>query len=226
MAMIDNGGNGYMAHLFDFLKRLEFNNNREWFQANKSEFDELRGLWMKDVERLIGRMSVYDESLNGVDVKDCVYRIYRDIRFSPNKLPYKTYFSAVIAQGGRKTPKGCCYLHVQPGDSGLHGGIWCPEMPLLTKLRHEVDDNIEEFLDIINASEFKKRYHMTGESLKTMPKGFPKDLPHGEYVKFKEYLVSMPVKDYYFMQRDWVEKVAEDFRFLKPFNDFLNYVFD
>ena len=99
-------------------------------------------------------------------------------------------------------------------------------MPELTKLRHEVDDNIEEFLDIINASEFKKRYHMTGESLKTMPKGFPKDLPHGEYVKFKEYLVSMPVKDSYFMQGDWVEKVAEDFRFLKPFNDFLNYVFD
>ena len=218
--------NNYIGRLFDFLNRLSFNNNREWFHANKDEFDELRALWLNDVQRLINRMSEYDASLKGVDAKDCVYRIYRDIRFSPNKLPYKTYFSAVIAQGGRKTLKGCCYLHLQPGESGLHGGIWCPEMPLLTRLRHEVDDNIEEFLSIINNKEFSRRYKMSGDSLKTMPKGFDRNSPHGEYIKMKEYLVSMPVADSYFDGGDWVERVADDFKYLKPFNDFLNYVFE
>ena len=97
--------NGYMSRLFDFLNRLAMNNNREWFHQNKAEFDELRTLWLNDVQRLINLMAEYDESLKSVDAKDCVYRIYRDIRFSPNKLPYKTYFSTVVAQGGRKTLK-------------------------------------------------------------------------------------------------------------------------
>lgn len=218
--------NGYMSRLFDFLSRLAMNNSREWFHQNKAEFDELRTLWLNDVQRLINLMAEYDESLKSVDAKDCVYRIYRDIRFSPNKLPYKTYFSTVVAQGGRKTLKGCYYLHVQPGECGLHGGIWCSEMPLLTRLRHEVEDNIDEFLSIINDAEFKKRYRLSGDSLKTMPKGFDKNTPYGEYIKMKEYLVSMPVGDDYFLSDNWVERVAEDFRYMKPFNDFLNYVFE
>lgn len=215
-----------MGRLFDFLNKLAIHNNREWFHHNKGEFDELRALWINDIQRLISLMSKYDDTLNGVDAKDCVYRIYRDIRFSPNKLPYKTYFSAVIAQGGRKTLKGCCYLHVQPGESGLHGGIWCPEMPLLTRLRHEVEDNIDEFMAIINDAEFKERYRLVGDSLKSMPKGFDKDSPYGEYIKKKEYLVSMPVGDDYFLDENWVARVAYDFKFIKPFNDFLNYVFE
>ncbi len=216
----------YMGRLFDFLNKLAIHNNREWFHHNKGEFDELRALWINDIQRLISLMSKYDDTLNGVDAKDCVYRIYRDIRFSPNKLPYKTYFSAVIAQGGRKTLKGCCYLHVQPGESGLHGGIWCPEMPLLTRLRHEVEDNIDEFMTIINDVGFKERYRLVGDSLKSMPKGFDKNSPYGEYIKKKEYLVSMPVRDDYFLDENWVERVANDFKFIKPFNDFLNYVFE
>ena len=98
--------NGYMSRLFDFLNRLAMNNNREWFHQNKAEFDELRTLWLNDVQRLINLMAEYDESLKSVDAKDCVYRIYRDIRFSPNKLPYKTYFSTVVAQGGAQDAQG------------------------------------------------------------------------------------------------------------------------
>lgn len=216
----------YMRRLFDFLSRLAQNNNREWFHQNKDEFDELRLLWQHDVQRLIDTMAEYDNTLNGVDVKDCVYRIYRDIRFSPNKLPYKIYFGAVIAQGGRKTPKGCYYLHIQPGASGLHGGIWCPEMPLLTQLRHEIEDNIDEFVSILNDKNFCSRYSLTGESLKTMPKGFDRNSPYGKYIKMKEFLASMPVADNYFYSEDWVSQAAADFKHLKPFNDFLNYVFE
>lgn len=216
----------YISQLYDFLRRLDENNNRDWFHANKAEFDELRALWMADVQQLIDRMSEYDDTLRGVDVKDCIYRIYRDIRFSPNKLPYKTHLGAVIAHGGKKSLKSCYYLHFEPGDSGLHGGIWCPESPLLNKLRHEIDDNIEEFLEIVNNAEFRNRFTFVSESLKSMPKGFPKDSPHAEYLKMKEYLVSMPVHDSYFKSPDWIERAATDFKAMKPLHDFLNYVFD
>ena len=90
-----------MPQLFNFLSLLSVNNNREWFNCHKEEFNDLRNLWLADLKLLIGRMAEYDNSLRGVDVKDCVYRIYRDIRFSPNKLPYKTYLGAVIARGGK-----------------------------------------------------------------------------------------------------------------------------
>ena len=218
--------NEYMPQLFNFLSLLSVNNNREWFNCHKEEFNDLRNLWLADLKLLIGRMAEYDNSLRGVDVKDCVYRIYRDIRFSPNKLPYKTYLGAVIARGGRKTPKSCYYIHFEPGHCGLFGGIWCPEQSILNALRHEIDNNIEEFLDIIDEPSFKSRYTLSGDSLKTMPKGFPKDLPHAKYIKMKEYLFSMPVADDYFLRNDWIERAASDFKPSKPLHDFLNYVFD
>ena len=218
--------NEYMPQLFNFLSLLSVNNNREWFNCHKEEFNYLRNLWLADLKLLIGRMAEYDNSLRGVDVKDCVYRIYRDIRFSPNKLPYKTYLGAVIARGGRKTPKSCYYIHFEPEHCGLFGGIWCPEQSILNALRHEIDNNIEEFLDIIDEPSFKSRYTLSGDSLKTMPKGFPKDLPHAKYIKMKEYIFSMPVADNYFLRNDWIERAASDFKPSKPLHDFLNYVFD
>ena len=218
--------NEYMPQLFKFLSLLSVNNNREWFNCHKEEFNYLRNLWLADLKLLIGRMAEYDNSLRGVDVKDCVYRIYRDIRFSPNKLPYKTYLGAVIARGGRKTPKSCYYIHFEPEHCGLFGGIWCPEQSILNALRHEIDNNIEEFLDIIDEPSFKSRYTLSGDSLKTMPKGFPKDLPHAKYIKMKEYIFSMPVADNYFLRNDWIERAASDFKPSKPLHDFLNYVFD
>lgn len=218
--------NEYMPKLLEFLRLLAENNNREWFHEHKPQFDELRALWIADIGRLIGLMAEYDESLRGVDVKDCVYRIYRDIRFSPNKLPYKNHFGAVIARGGRKTTHSCYYIHFEPGNCGLYGGIWCPDMDLLTKLRHEVDDNIEEFLGIIGNEELSSRFTMVGDSLKSMPKGFPKDHPHAKYIKMKEYLVGMSVPDSYFTSDGWIERAAADFKPIKPLHDFLNYVFD
>lgn len=218
--------NNYMIKLYDFLERLSENNNREWFHENKSEFDDLRALWMTDIQSLIDRMSDYDETLRGVDAKDCVYRIYRDIRFSANKLPYKTYLGAILAHGGRKSLKSCYYIHFEPGNSGLHGGIWCPDTQILSRLRHEIDDNIEEFLGIVNNVEFSSRYSFVGNTLKMMPKGFPKDLPHAKYIKMKEYLVTMPKPDTFFRSENWIEKSAEDFKAMKPLHDFLNYVFD
>ncbi len=212
--------------LYQFLTALKENNNREWFKEHKSEYDELRETWLSDIEHLIKIMSQYDESLLGLEVKDSVYRIYRDIRFSIDKSPYKTYFSAVIGRGGRKTNRGSFYLHMEPGNSGLYGGIWWPEAPILAKLRREVDGNIEEFLGIINNEEFTDKFQMASDTLKTMPKGYPKEHPYGEYIKMKEYVCQYKVPYDYFFERDWTETVARDFKSIKPLNDFLNYIFD
>ena len=99
-----------LGEVFAFLKELQHNNNREWFAAHKQQYDYLRDTWLNDLQSLIAQMSDYDPSLRGVQAKDCAYRIYRDIRFSADKTPYKTYFSAVIGAKGRKTSQAAYYL--------------------------------------------------------------------------------------------------------------------
>lgn len=212
--------------IFEFLSNLERNNNRDWFQGNKAYYDELRAAWVSDIERLLQKMSEYDESLRGVNVKDCIYRIYRDVRFSNDKSPYKTYFSTVLGRGGRKDKGSLYYLHMQPGASGLYGGLWCPQPDILNVLRREIDGNIEEFLKVIEDKKFSKFYNFAGESLKTMPKGYPREHPYGEYIKMKEYLLEHKCPDSYFTEGDWVEKAARDFRIMKPFHDFMNFAIE
>lgn len=218
--------NGYMRQLYDFFVRLGENNNRAWFAANKPEFDHLRSLLLADLQRLIGLMAEYDPSLRGLNANDTLYRIYRDIRFTPIKLPYKTHLGSVIAKGGKRSIQSNYYVHFEPGESGLYGGLWDPTSDLLRQLRQELDGNIDEWVGIVESEEFASRYTFVGRTLKTMPKGYPKDHPYSKYIKMKEYLVEMRLPDEYFFASDWVERSAEHFKVMKPLHDFLNYVFE
>lgn len=217
---------GNMKDTYEFLKALAVNNNRDWFNTHKDVYLELRKSWEIDVSRLIGLMSEWDDSLRGLRVGDCSYRIYRDIRFSADKSPYKTYFSAVLGKKGRKCIQAGCYLHMEPGNSALHAGIWWPESDILSRLRSEVDANIEEFKSILENPEFSSRFRFYGDKLKVVPRGYSKDNPNAEYIKMKEYLCIKEVTDDYFFCENWVEKVAEDFSYVKDFNTFLNYIFN
>ena len=213
-----------IAKIYDFLGRLAENNNRDWFAAHRDEYDEVNALWLADVQRLIDHMSLWDKSLTGLKARDSVYRIYRDTRFSPDKSPYKRHFGALIGQGGRKCALSCCYVHIQPGNSGLHGGIWCPERDVLDALRHAIDDNIEEFLEILNRKEFARRFSLFGDTLKKMPRGFAADNPNGKYIKMKEYLLEGQRSDDWFINcDDWTEKAAADFRLMQDFHNFMNF---
>ena len=116
-----------VADIISFLSELQKNNNRVWFQENKERYDGLRQLFIQDVQKLIDRISLFDPEVSGMEAKDCLFRIYRDIRFSPNKLPYKSHFAAYIARGGRSSDRGGYYIHIEPGNCMLSGGIWCPE---------------------------------------------------------------------------------------------------
>ena len=215
-----------IREIMAFLRQLAINNDRSWFKARKDRYDALRGPWEQDMERLISLVASYDPQARGLAVKDSVYRIYRDIRFSHDKSPYKTYFSGVIGKGGRHTVQSCYYVHMGVEEMMLCGGIWWPEKPILDELRGLIDAESEEFLSIVNHPDITSRYQWMSQSLKSMPKGYPKDHPLAQYLKMKEYLLVMHVDEDYFDCDDWVEKVASDLQPLKPLHDFLNYVFE
>lgn len=215
------------SDLITFLSELREHNNREWFKANKVRYDLLREQFISDVDRLISLVSCYDEELKGVRVSDCVYRIYRDIRFSPDKTPYKTYFSAYMARGGRKSQRAGYYLHIEPGNVALSGGIWCPEPRLLKALRQAIYDNIDEWQEIVTAPELCNVYpSFVGETLKRVPNNFPSEGDHVEWVKRKDYTLWGVQPDSFIDNPDWVEEAARKLQLILPMNRFLNYTVD
>lgn len=209
-----------------FLRELEANNDRAWFKANKDRYDALRQPWEADVERLISMVSEFDPETRGLTVGQAVYRIYRDVRFSKNKAPYKNYFSAVVSGKGRHALNSCDYIHFQPGNLMIGGGIWCPDREILTQLRSLIDAEQEEFTKIITAEPFASRFRWESDSLKNVPRDYPKDHPMAQFLKMKEYLVTSRPDPSYFDCDDWVERVAADLELLQPLHQFLNYVFD
>ena len=222
----------YIAMLYDFLRALSQNNNRDWFKANKAEYDELRALWLADIDRLIGHMGEWDAAMRGLTARQCVYRIYRDTRFSPDKTPYKLYFSAGFGHGGKASHGAGYYLQMGPEgfgrdiQSGLYGGIWCPEAPVLKKLRKAIVDNIEEFEEIISAPMVKRYFPEwceTANALKTVPKGYDRNHPQAALLRLKEYGRYYPADERFFLDPEWPAKASELFSYLKPLIDFIDY---
>ena len=213
------------TELFDFLKELKANNDREWFKKHKKRYDRLHALHIKEVQELIERIAAFDPEIAGLDAKHCIYRIYRDIRFSLDKTPYKTHFGAYMTgHGGRTGFYAGYYLHLEPDNSFLSGGCWQPPPALLKKLRHDIYTNMGEFLEIIENKDFKHTYsELEGEQLKRMPEGFPADSPYANILKHKDFVVSAMKPDMFFNTDSWKDAVIEDFKKLYSFNRFLNY---
>lgn len=220
--------NPYMPRLRDFLQQVARNNNREWFAAHKEEYTELRELWLADVQRLINAMCAFEPRMAGATARSCAYRFYRDTRFSPDKSPLKTFFSASFSPYGRNSMHAGYYLHTGiNADSGLWGGLWCPPPDMLRKLRRAIVDNSEEFNEIISAPGLLKLFPgWTGEKLKTAPKGWDRAHPQIELLRLKDYGKFHRCTPRFFDSADWPERSAELFGVLKPLVDFLNYSID
>lgn len=218
----------YVAQLYDFLDTLARNNSREWFRDHRAAYDDLRAQWLDDIERLIGAMSAWEPALKSQSAKACAYRIYRDTRFSADKTPLKTFFSAAFSPYGRSTHRACFYLQMGPGEgSGLYGGMWCPDSAMLRKVRRAVVDNIEEFDEIISDKALLTAYpDWIGDRLKTVPKGFDRDHPLAPILRLKDYGRFCPEGLDFFSDKDWPLLAADRFRILKPLIDFLNYSID
>jgi uncharacterized protein (TIGR02453 family) len=209
---------------FDFLENVAFNNNREWFAENKPKYEEARENVLELVEVLIQELSKIDPLISAdLDPKKSLMRIYRDVRFSKNKDPYKTnfgiWFSAVKAKGVNEPGY---YLHIQPGNCFLAGGYWMPDAPHLKLIRQEIDYNTNDFKEIINAPQFKKVFKLgTSNALKNAPKGYDPDDPNIEFLKLKSFEAVRNLKDEEFYSADIVNKLVSSFKIIYPLVAFL-----
>ena len=212
--------------ILEFLRELRKNNNRVYFNENQGSYLAAKGAFEELVGGLIDEVVAFDDGMKYLSPQDCIFRIYRDVRFSPNKQPYKTHFGAYIApKGGRKSVLGGYYIHLEPDNCLLGGGIYCTDSPMLKKLRQGIFDNYGDLMSIVNAPDFKKNLKIvSSESLKKVPAGFPKDFEGVEWLKYKNYQLWHPMSDDEMANPQARERLLDVFKAMKPFNDFFNSI--
>jgi uncharacterized protein (TIGR02453 family) len=209
--------------ILSFLKELAKNNDRDWFQENKSVYEEAKDEFEKFINTLIPAIAKFDDSVKMVTTKEAIFRIYRDVRFSKDKSPYKTNFGAFIARGGKKNHGPGYYFHMEPGSSMIAGGIWMPAPDVVKKVRQEIYYNIKEFKAILNSREFKEFYSGLDDwDRQTLPpKEFPKDFPDIELLKNRNFTVSHSLSDTLLGRKELFDYVIKGFRAMYTYNMFL-----
>ena len=179
----------------EFLGKLKENNNREWYHANKSLYQEAKAEFEHLTELLIHETSKFDRSILGLTPKECIFRIFRDVRFSKDKSPYKTNFGTFLTPGGRKAGNAGYYLHIEAGASFIATGIYMPPSNVLRAIRKDIYEHYEEYMEILAQPDLKSHFgEVSGDKLKTPPRGFNKDFEGIEHLKFKSFGLSEPVK--------------------------------
>ncbi|HPE55923.1 MAG TPA: DUF2461 domain-containing protein [Bacteroidales bacterium] len=212
-----------MQNVLTYLKSLKANNDRDWFHANKPQYDKAKKEFEALVNRLIPEINKFDPNIGTITAKDCVFRIFRDIRFSPDKTPYKTHFGAYIAKGGRKSMYAGYYLHIDAEESFAAGGLHMPPAENLKKVRQEIMYNIEEFKKIILSDQFKSTFGtFMDDKLTRPPKDFPADFADIELLKYKGFTVVNNLSEKDLLGDKGMDKILSAFKTLKPLNDFLN----
>lgn len=226
-----------------FLQGIAANNNREWFQANRAEYDTVKADFEQGLAELIAALATIDPEIAHLKPKDCTYRFNRDTRFSPDKSPYKRHFGAYICAKGRKALRGGYYFHIQPSNNLIAIGCYYLPTNILTSCRNEIMGNIDEWLKSVESKDFIGYFGKVGEGkwdgtsiatdkgfglgfLKTCPKGFPKDYEHIEYLRMKDYCCWLKLPDDFFQQRDWATRLASICKIGKPMMDIINSVVD
>jgi uncharacterized protein (TIGR02453 family) len=213
-----------IKNIIGFLSELSLNNNKEWFHGNKQKYLKAKDEFEILVNLLLAEISTFDKKVSGVQAKDCIFRIYRDIRFSPDKTPYKTNFGAYMVRGGRKSGFAGYYFHIEPKNLFLAGGIYMPPPNVLKAIRDDIYNNIEEFKEIINQQKFREHFGaITGSKLTSAPKGFPKGFEDIDLLKFKDYNVVKELTTKDISNSDFIKTASEVFEAMVPLNKFLNH---
>jgi len=204
---------------FDFFKSLGKNNNREWFNEHKSEFKSLETDIKKFYNTVLENLKKHDD----VD-KLKIFRIYRDIRFSKDKTPYKTHFGGSFH---RKKPslRGGYYLHISPDDSFIATGFWEPNKEDLFRIRKEYEIDDSQIRKIISKKNFKEVWgDFVGDELKTAPKGFDKDHPAIDLIRKKQYIFTKKFNNKEVLSADFLNKIDESFKMIRPYFDYMSDV--
>ncbi len=217
---------GFTPSTIDFLRDLVQNNNREWFQANRPRYEAAKAELCSVVERVLSGMSAF-EPLASTTVKDCIFRINRDVRFSKNKAPYKSNLAFAIGPGGRHSGRIDYYVHIQPDNQSFLGaGLWQPTPGNLAKFRQEIDYNAGELKDIIDSDSFRAYFpEASGEVVKTTPKGYPATHPEIELLRRKELFFMHRYTDKDVLRPTFADEIVRGCQIIKPYCDLLNYLF-
>ena len=210
--MIDN-------HVFKFLNDIKSNNNREWFNTNKQRYKLSLEQIKNSIVELVKLMNSHDKIENYK-----IFRIYRDVRFTKNKTPYKNNFGISLV---REKPKlrGGYYLHIEPANSFSAVGFWQPEKDDLFRIRKEIELDGKEFSDVISSKLITKKWgNLVGESLKTFPRGFSKDHEYISLLRRKSFLFKKYYTDEEILAKHFIHKLYQDFLVTRTFLDYMSNI--
>ena len=213
-----------METTLHFLKKLKINNNREWFDSNKTEYLASKEIFEEFVSELIKGINKFDKKVSlDLKPKDCTFRIYKDVRFSKDKTPYKNNMSASINPGGKKSNIPGYYFHLEPEACFLAGGVYMPMPDVLKAIRQEIDYNPLPLINVLKSASFKKEFNGLDEEdkLKNPPKGFNKDHAHSEILKNKHFIVSKKFENKVILKKEGLSKTLNSFKAMYPFLDYL-----
>ena len=208
-----------------FLSDLKKNNVKEWFDANRKRYEAAKQDIYRTVEKLITAIGAYDENIAVLQLKDCTFRINRDIRFAKDKTPYKTNIAGYFSKGGKKSDFAGYYLHIEPGQSFAAAGCWWPEAKQLAAIRQEIDYNFDNWKKITSAKKFKTVFPegvAKKDTLLRAPKGYDEENPAIGFIKMKSFVAYRQLTDAELQDKNFVKNIAAVFNAAKPMIDFLN----
>ena len=211
----------------DFLKQLRDHNNREWFQENREQYESALSNVKDFITKLVAELSTFDPHINtDIQASRCLFRIYRDTRFSKDKTPYKTWFAAGISIDGRKLDGPEYYFHVEPDKHFLAAGYWRPEKDHLHAIRQEIDYNYPDMLDALEQGGWSAEDLSTEDKLKRAPAGYSEDDPHIDVLKLKSFILYQPFTDKEMTGSGSLRKLVDVAKRIHPFKQFLHRALD
>lgn len=209
-----------------FLSELIANNNTEWMHANKKRYESYKKDYHNYIASILSELKPLDKSLEPLEIKNCTFRINRDIRFSKDKSPYKTNMGVWFTQNKNKKNSPGYYIHFEKGKSFIAGGVWCPDATELKQIRKEIEFFHDDLETIVTNKNFKKEFDKLDRDennvLKKAPKDFDPNHPAIEFLKLKSFTASHKIDDSIFTEPDFSKKIAQKLIALKPLNDFLS----
>lgn len=216
-----------MTSIYPFLKLLSENNNRPWFEENRDAYEKAKSEAEELITRCITEIGKF-EDLGDLKARQTMFRIYRDVRFSKNKDPFKKNFSSMISRDGKRAMTGFgYYVHFEPGESFMAAGVYEPSADQLARIRQEIDYNADDLRNVIENPDFAAVFGtMQGAQLKTAPKGYPKDHPEIDLLRYNQYYFTWKFSDGDILKPDFPEKLAVHCRKIRPFLEFLNRALD
>lgn len=214
--------------ILGFMHDLRQHNTREWMHANHDRYVMAMACRDEYAAALIEAVASVDPAASLLSVRECVYRLARDIRFSTDKTPYKTHVGIFInPPEGKKSLRSGYYFHLEPGASFVCGGNIGLPGPLLAQVRKSIADNIEEYRGIVEDEDFRRMFPILGDNpVKTAPKGFSRDWEFINYVRPRNFIVSSAPDDSLFTRADSLEALRPYIEKMRLYNDFINYTVD